>query len=45
MKEEERLEIYGGLRVEIGMKTYLHGPMDENAESAISRGGPGPARK
>ena len=26
--EEEHLRIYGGLREEIGMKTYLHGPMD-----------------
>ena len=25
--EEEHLRIYGGLREEIGMKTYLHGPM------------------
>ena len=28
VKEEEHLEIYGGLREEIGMKTYLHGSMD-----------------
>ena len=28
MKEENHLEIYGGLREGIGMKTYLHGPMD-----------------
>ena len=28
VKEEEHLEIYGGLREEMGMKTYLHGPMD-----------------
>ena len=28
MKEEKHLEIYGGLREDIGMKTYLHGPMD-----------------
>ena len=28
MKEEEHLEIYGGLGEDIGMKTYLHGPMD-----------------
>ena len=28
VKEEEHLEIYGELREEIGMKTYLHGPMD-----------------
>ena len=26
--EEEHLRIYGGVREEIGMKTYLHGPMD-----------------
>ena len=28
VKEEEHLEIYGRLREEIGMKAYLHGPMD-----------------
>ena len=28
VEEEEHLEIDGGLREEIGMKTYLHGPMD-----------------
>ena len=28
MKEEKHSEIYGGLREDIGMKTYLHGPMD-----------------
>ena len=28
MKEEKHVEIYGGLREDIGMKTYLHGPMD-----------------
>ena len=28
VKEEEHLEIYGGLREDIGVKTYLHGPMD-----------------
>ena len=28
VKEEKHLEIYGGLREDIGMKTYLHGPMD-----------------
>ena len=28
VKEEEHLEIYAGLREEIGMKTHLHGPMD-----------------
>ena len=26
MKEEKHLEIYGGLREDIGVKTYLHGP-------------------
>ena len=26
--EEEHLRIYGGMREEIGMKSYLHGPMD-----------------
>ena len=26
--KEEHLKIYGGLREDIGMKTYLHGPMD-----------------
>ena len=28
VKEEKHLEIYGGLREDIGMKNYLHGPMD-----------------
>ena len=28
MKEEEHLETYPGLREEIGLETYLHGPMD-----------------
>ena len=28
MEEEKHVEIYGGLREDIGMKTYLHGPMD-----------------
>ena len=28
VKEEEHLEIYGGLREEMGMKMYLHGSMD-----------------
>ena len=46
--EEEHLRIYGGLREEIGTKTYLHGPINERGEkfeTAISGGGPGPARK
>ena len=47
VKEEEHLEIYGRLREEIGTKTYLHMPMEicENAETATSCRGPGPARK
>ena len=28
VEEEKHLEIYGGLREDIGMKTYPHGPMD-----------------
>ena len=28
VKDEEHLAIYGGSREELGMKTYLHGPMD-----------------
>ena len=28
MKEEKHLEIYGGLREYVGMKTYLHGRTD-----------------
>ena len=28
MKEKKHLEIYGGLGEYIGMKTYLHSPMD-----------------
>ena len=28
VEEEKHLEIYEGLREAIGMKTYLHGPMD-----------------
>ena len=28
VKGEKHLEIYGELREDIGMKTYLHGPMD-----------------
>ena len=28
MKEEKHLDIYGGLREDIGIKTHLHGPMD-----------------
>ena len=29
VKEEKHFEIYGGLREDIGMKTHLHGPMDQ----------------
>ena len=28
VKEVKHLEIYGGLEEDIGMKTYLHGPME-----------------
>ena len=28
VKEEKHLDIHGELREDIGMKTYLHGPMD-----------------
>ena len=28
VKEEKHLGVYGGVRVDIGMKTYLHGEMD-----------------
>ena len=28
VKEIKHVEIYGGLREDIGMKTYLHGPMN-----------------
>ena len=28
VNEENHLKIYGGLREDIGIKTYLHGPMD-----------------
>ena len=29
VEEEKHLEIHGGLREDIEMKTYLHGPVDE----------------
>ena len=48
VKEEKHLEVYGGgSRVEIGMKPYLHGPMDfrEKVETSISRGEPGPPER
>ena len=35
-KKEKHLEIYGGLREDIGMKTHLHGPMDYAKRLAIS---------
>ena len=28
MKEEKHLDIYGDLREDVRVKTYLHGPMD-----------------
>ena len=28
VKEDKHLEIYGGVREDIGMNAYLHGPMD-----------------
>ena len=40
--------MHGGLRREVGMETYLRGPIDyvrENADTAISCRGPRPARK
>ena len=44
--EEEHLELYGGLREGIGMKTYLHGPIDcEKLETVISERRPRPTRK
>ena len=47
VNSKKHLEMYGGLSIGLGMKTYLHGPKDsgENAETAISCRGPGPARK
>ena len=47
VKEGKHLEIYGGLREHIGMKTYLHDPMDcaTKGETAISSRGPEPTRK
>ena len=46
VKEEEHLRDLRGLREEIGMKTYLLGPMDyAKTLTAISCRGPGPARK
>ena len=45
--KEKHLDIYGGLREDIGVKTYLHGPMDyaKKLKTAISCRGPGPTRK
>lgn len=44
--EKEHLRTYGGLRGRIGMKTYLHGPMDpaKNSKVRFSLGRPGRAR-
>ena len=48
VKGEKHL-ICGGLREALGMKTYLHGPMDysyaKKLKTAISCRGPGPTRK
>ena len=43
VKEEQHIEMYGGLREEIAMKPYVHDR--EYAETAVSWRGPGPARK
>ena len=48
LKEEEHLEMYGGLREEIGMNVNVFARpsgLRENAETAISCRGLGPARK
>ena len=46
MKEEKHLEmLYGGLRENIGMKTYLHGPTDDAKKKNCVLRGPGPTRK
>ena len=47
VKEENYLEIYGRLREDMGMKTYLHGPMDylQTLKVRFRLGGPGPTRK
>ena len=46
MKTFRVLERYERLREEIGMEMYLQpSGVRENAETAISCGGPGPARK
>ena len=47
VKEEKRLKIYGGLREDIGMKTYLHGPngLREETKTSISSTGIEPTGK
>ena len=45
MKEEEHLEIYGGLREEIGVETYLDDPIDYVKTLKLLYRGPGPARE
>ena len=48
MEGEENFEIYGRFRKKTDVKTHPHGPTDhsqENAETAISCKGSGPARK
>ena len=46
-KSEKRLEVFGGLSEAIGMKTYVHGPMDlaKTLKLRFRVGGPGPAKK
>ena len=43
MEVEEHLATHGRLREDIGMNTYLHGPMDH--AKTLKLQGPGPARK
>ena len=45
--EEEHLTIYGGLREGIGMKTYLHGPIDyaKHLKLRFRIGDPRPTRQ
>ena len=45
--KEKHLMIYGGLKGGMGMKAYLHGPLDaaKNLKLRFSGGGPGSAGK
>ena len=47
VKAEKHLETQAGFREDAGVARYLHGPLDfaKNAETAISCGRPGPAKK